>query len=481
MKNWEKCIYKNLLCIGVWVIGVGVVVGVLSFFICTICLKHALSIIGGGIALIGIGVAARRIKQFEATLQNQEKNLKNQEKTLCDQQEQIAIQERGLFADRLKAGIELLHSGHASQQSDAIEWLHALAKDRKDSKEDRDLILKILCTFVRVKSRELVDTDEGNLMDKMKKIVQKISGKEVKDFTSCNSVPLSMDNQRPHYQEHRDIFEEIKKYHEVIQKKIDSKREDMRSVHRAIQLISHPDNKDMYDSTQIDLSYSFIWDCKLDKAHLKGANLRGVYWDGLSKYEWKKDVDLTRANLNEAYLVRHSDVSPGTRCEGEGLKGEGAHLEHAYLLDVNLSGGTLCNAQLCDAHVLYSYLTNVNLERAILTRVHFLYHVISASMSGACLQHAIMGAVGLYGANLSEVNFEGCEYLSGARLSGIVSYRGAIVDVEHKTRLENVKENEVGDIIWCHESGTRYVYREQPYGSIEEAQNALRLNRQSGA
>ena len=141
--NW---IYKNLSLIGVWVLGVGV----LDCFMKTELngyLEVALSIIGGGIALIGIGVAARRIEQFNETLRGQQK--------------QIAIQERGLFADRLKAGIELLHSGSASQQSDAIEWLHALAKDRKDSKEDRDLILKTLCTFVRNTSRALVNTEKG--------------------------------------------------------------------------------------------------------------------------------------------------------------------------------------------------------------------------------------------------------------------------------------------------------------------------------
>ena len=257
--NW---LYKNLWWIGVLVAVLGVV---LSFSMdkTDIRLKDALSIVGGGIALIGIGVAARRIKQFDKTLENQE---------------------RGLFADRLKAGIELLHSDSASQQSNAIEWLHSLAKDRKDSKEDRDLILKTLCTFVRNTSRELVDTEKGNLMDRVTKWVQKMAEDPI--------------------EKHSESRQKIKECESEIRERMKNKRAEMLSVHRAIQLISHPDNKDIYDSTQIDLSYSFIRDCKLDKAHLQGANLQGVYWgsDGWQCH-WTQNIDLREVNLREAYLV----------------------------------------------------------------------------------------------------------------------------------------------------------------------------------
>ena len=413
--NW---LYKNLWRIGVLVAVLGVGWGVIVYDEDpNTQLEHALSIVGGGIALIGIGVAARRIEQFGETLENQEK-------TLRGQQEQIAIQERGLFADRLKAGIELLNSDSASQQSDAIEWLHSLAKDRKDSKEDRDLILKILCTFVRVKSRELVDTDGGNLMDRMKDLVREIAEKSVE---KC-----------------REIYDKMKNCGESIQHKIDNKRAEMLSVHRAIQLISHPDNKDIYDSTQIDLSYSFIWDCKLDTANLKGANLQGVYWDGMNKHDWTLSIDLSEANLNEAYLVRLSDIfRPGSKTgEKRGVL-EKAQLRAARLLDLDLFGVNLRHAELSGASVLYS------------------------DLKSACLEQADLGH-----ANLNGVSLENVKDLHLAQnLSKVKDWSRSTIDEKYKDMLLKCETSWLEHIIWCCEGGKRYVYRGQIYERKVDAQD----------
>ena len=123
---------------------------------------------------------------------------------------------------------------------------------------------------------------------------------------------------------------------------------------------------------------------------------------------------------------------------------------------------------------------NVNLEEATLSRAYFLYFQ-HEGMENANLNYAIMvGIIRLHGAFLPGVNFEGCKDLLITDLSKVVDWDGAIVDEKHKIMLRKHKTQGVENIIWCCRDN-RYVYREHNYGSLQEAQDAWRRNRQSGA
>lgn len=179
-----------------------------------------------------------------------------------------------------------------------------------------------------------------------------------------------------------------------------------------------------------DLRFIVLMNTYLERANLRGANLRGAYLTGANL----RGANLTRAYLKEANLTR-ADLEGAnlTRANLEGayLKEAnltetdltGADLEGAYLTRANLEGADLEGANLTGAYLMRAYLIEANLERANLTEADLRgANLTGADLKGANLIEAYLERANLTGADLRGVNLRKADlegaYLREANLRG---------------------------------------------------------------
>ena len=62
---------------------------------------------------------------------------------------QIAETEKTNDLAKLHQGITMLHAGNAITQIGGIEYLHRLAKEAKENKQQREEVLRVFCTFLK--------------------------------------------------------------------------------------------------------------------------------------------------------------------------------------------------------------------------------------------------------------------------------------------------------------------------------------------
>ncbi|MEM7110891.1 MAG: pentapeptide repeat-containing protein [Chloroflexota bacterium] len=169
-------------------------------------------------------------------------------------------------------------------------------------------------------------------------------------------------------------------------------------------LISKPT---VIDLTGANLNQAYLPDARLLDADLRDANLAGAVLDRANlRGAYLREANLHEASLREAYFresnLRGADLRDANLREANFRDAylRGANLRAANLRDANLRDTNLRDANLRDAKLRGAYLRGTNLIGADLAWAD----LRGANLSGAVLTGANLSGANLSGATLNEAN-----------------------------------------------------------------------------
>ncbi len=319
-----------------------------------------------GIALIGFPLAIWR--SWTAHVQARAAN------------KQTQLSEQGLIIDRYQKGAQMLDSSELSVRIAGIYALRELAMSAPG--EMYFLVLDILCTFVREKSKER----EPEIRWTKSKAYEIEYGTFPADLqsaiTACNVVRESQKSF---------MIEEQRKW------RLDLRGANLSGAKLGNFYLSGADlvgaNLTGALLFGVDLSNAILAKANLSKTRLTGANLSRafLYQANLSRTHLK-DANLYRTVLDEACLTN-------------------ANLEEAFLNGATLNLADLSNTNLQGASMIGVKARNSNLSKCLLKYANFAHaNLIMVDFTGSLLM----------GANMSQAELRGTN-LTGTYLTGVIT------------------------------------------------------------
>ena len=212
---------------------------------------------------------------------------------------------------KLHQGITMLYAGNAITQAGGVEYLHRLAKEAKENKQQLEEVLRVFCVFLKY----ALPSEEDRSRPAKNLILRK----------------MFIDK------ENKEIYPN---------EKIDLQWAFLPGAH---------------------LSWAHLKEANLRGAHLRGAHLKEANLRGADLMKAKlQGANLEKANLEKAHLVG-ADLE---RAHLERANLERANLKEADLEKANLVGADLMKAHLEGAHLKEAHLNGADLRGANLSGAH---------------------------------------------------------------------------------------------------------------
>ncbi|GIF25801.1 uncharacterized protein YjbI with pentapeptide repeats [Actinoplanes tereljensis] len=251
---------------------------------------------------------------------------------------------KGQRADRFVAAVDQLGQEGTDRLSIRLGGIYALETLMKDSPEDENTVIEVLCAFVRTHSPR-----------------PRTIPRQVPDSPADVRAAISVLGRRPNPYSHAylDFRNALLGLHDADLQGADLSGTNLADANLTGAFVIGA-NLRFVSLTDANLTGAFLTDANLTDANLAGANL-------------------TDAGLNKTYLTR-------TKLINANLTGAAlylAKLTEANLAGANLTGATLFYADLTNANLTGAKLTRANLTGANLTRANLTSGQVACSRMDA--------------------------------------------------------------------------------------------------
>ena|GEM_PF-3770738 len=359
--------------------------------------------VAGCVAVIALLFTWLRTNAIMEQTKNATKTLENTRKTLENSQKQITSEQ---FRNAI------VHLGNA-KQAVVLGGIHALHGLAVQNAEYRQMVLEILCSFIREETSKLVYQNHvrDTLAEEKKNDSLRLAADEPMKSSAIEQFYSSLD------------YDGTAGYTTsmiVIQTIIDK-------------LFRSEVSREVYQEYEADLSGAYLRGIDFSLSHIPKvkfikAKLQGVRFTGANLEETIfEGADLSRANLqaNLQKTVFRKAILQKANLRGADLKK--ADLEYAVLPHANLQKAQLQGANLREANLEFADLYQADLWSCNLLRSNLQW----ANLEETSLQEADLRGANLRGSRMIATNLCGAS-LEGAWMWGILLY---LAEMDENTEL----------------------------------------------